>query len=39
MKTLIISNDEIRDIINIVNSLEDPGILLKGVTEEFLGMF
>ena len=39
MKTLIISNDEIRDIIKIVNSLEDSGILLKGVTEEFLGMF
>ena len=39
MKTLIISNDEIRDIIKIVNSLEDSGILFKGVTEEFLGMF
>ena len=33
MTTLIISNDEIEDIIKIVKSLEDPGLLLKGVTE------
>ena len=31
--TLIISNDEINDIIKIVKSLEDSGSLLKGVTE------
>ena len=31
--TLIISNDEINDIIKIVKSLEDFGLLLKGVTE------
>ena len=31
--TLIISNDEIGDIIKIVKSLEDSGLLLKGVTE------
>ena len=31
--TLIISNDEIEDIIIIVQSLEDSGLLLKGVTE------
>ena len=30
---LIISNDEIEDIIKIVKSLEDSGLLLKGVTE------
>ena len=30
---LIISNDEINDIIKIVKSLEDSGLLLKGVTE------
>ena len=33
MTTLIISNDEIEDIIKIVKSLEDCGLLLKGVTE------
>ena len=33
MTTLIISNDEIRDIIKIVKSLEDSGLLLKEVTE------
>ena len=33
MTTLIISNDEIEDIIKIVKSLEDSGLLLKGVTE------
>ena len=31
--TLIISNDEIYDIIKIIKSLEDSGLLLKGVTE------
>ena len=33
MTTLIISNDEIEDIIKIVKSLEDSGLLLKGVTK------
>ena len=31
--TLIISNDEIEDIIKIVKSLEDSGLLLKEVHE------
>ena len=31
--TLIISNDEINDILKIVKSLEDSGLLLKGVSE------
>ena len=31
--TLIISNDEINNIIKIVKSLEDSGLLLKGVTK------
>ena len=31
--TLIISNDEMENIIKIVKSLEDSGLLLKGVTE------
>ena len=31
--TLIVSNNEIEDIIKIVKSLEDSGLLLKGVTE------
>ena len=31
--TLIVSNDEIEDIIKIVKSLEDSGLLLEGVTE------
>ena len=30
---LIISNDEMKDIIRIVKSLEDSGLLLKGVSE------
>ena len=30
---LIISNDEIQDIIKIVKSLEDSGLLLKGITK------
>ena len=33
MTTLIISNDEIEDIIKIVKSREDSGLLLKGVSE------
>ena len=33
MTTLIISNDEIGDLIKIVKSLKDSGLLLKGVTE------
>ena len=33
MTTLIISNDEIYDIIRIVKSLEDSGLLVKGITE------
>ena len=33
MATLIISNDEMGDFIKIVKSLEDSGLLLKGVTE------
>ena len=31
--TLILSNDEMEDIIKIVKSLEDSGLLLKGVSE------
>ena len=31
--TLIISNDEMNDIIKIVKSLENSGVLLKGVSE------
>ena len=31
--TLIISNDEIHDLIKIVKSLGDSGLLLKGATE------
>ena len=33
MATLIISNDETGDIIKIVKSLEDPGLLLEEVTK------
>ena len=33
MTTLIISNNEINDIIKIVKSLRDSGLLLKGITE------
>ena len=32
---LIISNDEMDDILKIVKSLEDSGVLLKGVGEKF----
>ena len=31
--TLIISNEEMEDILKIVKSLEDSGLLLKGVSE------
>ena len=31
--TLIISNDEMNDIIKIIKSLEDSGVILKGVSE------
>ena len=31
--TLIISNDEMEDIVKIVKSLGDSGLLLEGVTE------
>ena len=33
MTTLIILNDQIHDIIKIVKSLEDSGLLVEGVTE------
>ena len=33
MTTLMISNNELEDIIEIVKSLEGSGLLLKGVTE------
>ena len=33
MTTLIIPNDEIEDIIKIIKSLEDSGLLLEGITE------
>ena len=33
MKTLIISNEEMDDIMKIVKSLEDSGLLTKGVSE------
>ena len=49
MTTLIISNNEMNDIIKVVKSLEDSGLLLKGIIktvqnevkeqiEEFLSM-
>ena len=31
--TLIVSNDEMNDIMNITQALEDSSILLKGVTK------
>ena len=31
--TVIISNDEMKDIVKIVKSLEDSGLLLKGISE------
>ena len=33
MTTLIISNDEMNDILKIVKSVEDSGLLLKGISE------
>ena len=33
--TLVISNDEMKDIITIVKCLEDSGLLLKGVSKQF----
>ena len=33
MTTLIISNDETNDILKVVKSLENSGLLLKGVSE------
>ena len=33
--TLIISDEEMNDIINIVQALEDSNILLKGITKTF----
>ena len=33
LTTLIVSNDEMNDILKIVKSLEDSGILLKGISE------
>ena len=33
MITLTISNDEIHDMIKIVKSLEDSGLLIEGVTK------
>ena len=49
ISTLIISNKELEDIMKIINSLDDSGLLIKGVSEtikneargqkeEFLGM-
>ena len=33
MTTLIISSDEMGDVIKIVKSFEDSGLLIKGVTK------
>ena len=33
--TIIISNEEMKDIMKIVKSLEDSGLLIKGVSETF----
>ena len=33
--TIIIWNDEMKDIIEIVKSLKDSGLLLKGVVKQF----
>ena len=33
MTTLIISNDEMNDIMKIIKSLEDAGLLIKDVSE------
>ena len=48
--TLIISNEEMNDIMKIIKSLEEPGLLIKGISETmknetkeqkggFVGMF
>ena len=34
MTTLIILNEETNDIVEIVKSLEEPGLLIKGVSEK-----
>ena len=34
MKTLIISNEEMRNIINIVTFLEEPDLLITGVIKQ-----
>ena len=31
--TLVISNEEMNDIMEIVKSLEEPGLLIKGISE------
>ena len=33
LTTLIISNEEMNDIIKIVNSLDESGLLIKGVSK------
>ena len=33
MTTLIISNEEMNDIMKIIKSIEDAGLLIKGVSE------
>ena len=33
MTTLIISNEEMNDIMKIVKSLEESGLLIKGISE------
>ena len=33
MSTLLFSNEELNDIMKIINFLEDPGLLIKGVSE------
>ena len=32
-KTLIVSNEEINDIMKVIKSLEESGLLIKGVSE------
>ena len=34
MTTLIFSNEEINDIIKIIKSLQDAGLLIKGICEK-----
>ena len=33
--TLIISNEKIRDIMKIVKSIEESGLLIKGISKQF----